>query len=240
MARDDQTWAEISGLRARFVNLLDRHKSQPEYTARVQETVVRIRNQVLQPQGAGDLDLEQARQDMQDIVEGALKLDLLLRKSKAIFEVVCGASCSTGKARSRHGLFYDPESWMALHPHQNQHVSKGSKVDMIVSPALFKHGNADGANYGSCKILVKMTVVSGVTGSSGQGPSQAVGKPGEEDRSFLQQDTELPSSQSHDEEMADADVQIASEASVKGKNRPQAHAPPVSRHQTKTRQEEGN
>lgn len=143
-----------------------------------------------------------AFEDMQDIFDCALDLDLKFRESRAVFSVTSEIS-GANNTRMRHGFLYDTES-MVLHPDLGRVISESMEVDMIVAPALVKQGNADGANYISNKILVKLTVVGGLAGLPVL--HENLSGDASQDVSSMIDATEPSSSQYEDEEMFADDV----------------------------------
>ncbi|KAK3953442.1 hypothetical protein QBC32DRAFT_312965 [Pseudoneurospora amorphoporcata] len=95
------------------------------------------------------------------IINTAADLNIQLRKSKADFSIIF-----SGGVRSNHSRLFGYNldagtmDQIPLWPSNNQpEQASPPVVGMAVSPGLIKCGNADGTNYHSEKVLVKMWVV---------------------------------------------------------------------------------
>lgn len=206
----DQAFKTLQAWRANSVAMLSSLKSTQDDMARHKDAVGRTLAELFQPRADVDLDPDQATQDMQDIFKCALDLTTIFRQSKAVFSVLDEKLENHDTGRTvRHGFSYNPGSLMALHRDQSQNIPNGTKVDMIVSPALVKQGTADGENYTSIKVLVKMTVVSGMASSLEQDAFSQAAEGACQDIFQVHQeqhdtDTQPPFSKSQDEEMIEA------------------------------------
>lgn len=99
--------------------------------------------------------------DAAEIISKAVDIDIQLRKSKAYFSLISHGAVQSNQSRFR-GFSFDAEIMdkisLGLSSDPLDQTSPPI-VDMAVSPGLTKHGNADGTNYESTKVLAKMRVI---------------------------------------------------------------------------------
>lgn len=94
-------------------------------------------------------------EELQEIVEKAVKLDLEIRKSRAIFDFTIPCDNETGNA---YGFPYDKDSIANQEGFPEE--KNGITVDLIVVPFLLKTGNADGNAYEIQTVLSKCVGIS--------------------------------------------------------------------------------
>jgi len=87
--------------------------------------------------------------ELQEIVEKAVRLDLEVRKSRAVFEFTVPCSRST----KAYGFSYDKHFMTNQEGFPEE--KDGMMVDLVVTPFLAKTGNADGDAYDIKTILSK-------------------------------------------------------------------------------------
>ncbi|KAK3502988.1 hypothetical protein B0T13DRAFT_534564 [Neurospora crassa] len=99
--------------------------------------------------------------DAAEIIRKAVDIDIQLRKSRAYFPLIFPGAVRSNQSRF-FGFSFDAgimdKISLGLSSDQLDQTSPPI-VDLAVSPGLMKRGNADGTNYHSTKILVKMRVV---------------------------------------------------------------------------------
>lgn len=105
----------------------------------------------------GDCGEEDATTDLMEIVADARELDTMLRKSKSEFTFTCGLPDPAGR-KTNHGDF-NPDMMMRRSNFNKTTAQVVPSVDLVVSPALFKRGNSNGAEYHLKSCIVKMEVV---------------------------------------------------------------------------------
>lgn len=91
--------------------------------------------------------------EIKAITEEAIELDQIFMSSKAIFQVHWKDESQNPSMRHR----FNSEAMDAVC--HNKDLSPGSMVIMILSPFLYKLGNADGQNYDCRMLLAKASVV---------------------------------------------------------------------------------
>jgi len=106
-----------------------------------------------------------ARTEVADIVQAAMDLDLILRKSRAKFSVSYDLKDKEGYDGTLCHVFQ--ENHMEIHQASSMEALQASPlankyVEMKIQPALVKQGNADGGAYDHSTILSKMLVTCGL------------------------------------------------------------------------------
>lgn len=96
---------------------------------------------------------ERVRDEISVIIDCAVELDQMLMCSKALFQIHWKDHCQDHTKRQR----YNPNVMDAIS--YDTELSEQSIVKMVISPFLYKAGNADGQNYESSMLLIKATVV---------------------------------------------------------------------------------
>jgi hypothetical protein len=126
---------------------------------RLVERITRNLGPVLSTQAqteGSNLQADEFATRLRDIVSKAASLDKILRTSKAFFQVCITPPRGTDADAS---LQFNAET-MNLYPGLPPSLlDKGKTVDLVVSPALFKTGNADGKSYDKSSMLVKYGVI---------------------------------------------------------------------------------
>lgn len=126
---------------------------------RLVENITRVLGPVLSTQAqteGSNLQADEFATRLRDIVSKAASIDKILRTSKAFFQVFFTPPKGTDADAS---LQFNAET-MNLYPGLPPSLlDKGKTVDLVVSPALFKTGNADGKNYDKSSMLVKYGVI---------------------------------------------------------------------------------
>ncbi len=98
------------------------------------------------------------KHDAVSIVQKAAELDKIFRLSKADFHVFITRVKLPLVQPPSFGFRFDPETMelVTAVPVFDLVNATEPTVDLAVSPGIFKSGNADGANYGSERVLVKL------------------------------------------------------------------------------------
>lgn len=107
-------------------------------------------------------DVDKATADAVEIFNYARELDITLRTLKAEFSLdwTSGKSSSINHHPRRYGFTFTTKSMVDRFGFlKNEAGAKAPTVDFIVSPALFKRGNNDGAGYQTQTCCIKMDVV---------------------------------------------------------------------------------
>ena len=101
--------------------------------------------------------VEHMRQDATGIMHKAAELDKIFRLSKAHFHVFITRVKLPLVSPPKFNFGFDPETMECIETIPISDLD-GSvpAVDLAVSPGIFKAGNADGANYGTERVLVKL------------------------------------------------------------------------------------
>ena len=98
------------------------------------------------------------QQDSLSIVQKAAELDKIFRLSKADFHVFITRVKLPLVRPPSFGFEFDPETMERVTTIPVPYPANLAEpiVDLAVSPGILKSGNADGANYGSERVLVKL------------------------------------------------------------------------------------
>ncbi|KAJ4208117.1 hypothetical protein NW767_002341 [Fusarium falciforme] len=97
--------------------------------------------------------VEKVSDEIKVIVECAVELDQMFMCSKALFRINWKDHCQDHSKRQRYN-----SSAMEAIGYETE-LSSESIVKMVISPFLYKAGNADGQNYESSMLLIKADVV---------------------------------------------------------------------------------
>ncbi|KAM0424776.1 hypothetical protein ACHAPT_010086 [Fusarium lateritium] len=128
--------------------------SQPQHLADLINAETQLLRPFFLPRHASlDGQDKKVREELKAIMEVAVEIDQMLMCSKAIFQIHWNDACQNPSKSQR----FNSEVMDAL-CHERV-LSPESRVTMVVSPMLFKIGNADGQNYDSRMLLAKATVV---------------------------------------------------------------------------------
>jgi hypothetical protein len=102
-------------------------------------------------------------EDALAIIHKAAELDQIFRMSKAHFHVFITRVKLPLAHHPRFDFTFDPET-MEYVKHMGSFPSGNGvpKVDLAVSPGIFKAGNSAGANYGSERVLAKLQAFCGL------------------------------------------------------------------------------
>ena len=98
------------------------------------------------------------QQDALSIVQKAAELDRIFRLSKADFHVFITRVKLPLVRPPSFGFEFDPETMERFTDMPLPDLANTTErvVDLAVSPGILKSGNADGANYGSERVLIKL------------------------------------------------------------------------------------
>ncbi|WAO83897.1 Hypothetical protein NCS54_00109800 [Fusarium falciforme] len=107
----------------------------------------------LSAQNASSDMAEKVNDEIKVIVECAVELDQMFMCSKALFQLHWKDHCQDHSKRQRYN-----SSSMDVVGYETEPSSE-SIVKMVISPFLYKAGNADGQNYESSMLLIKADVV---------------------------------------------------------------------------------
>ncbi|KUI61656.1 hypothetical protein VP1G_08815 [Cytospora mali] len=108
----------------------------------------------------GNIGIEKATTMAMEILNDARELDITLRTLKAKFSWIFGNPQSDNQLKHRFGFnFQDSCMSESFRSPTNATGEQAHTVDLIVSPALFKEGNNDGADYETVRYCIKMEVV---------------------------------------------------------------------------------
>ncbi|ROW13225.1 hypothetical protein VPNG_04860 [Cytospora leucostoma] len=105
-------------------------------------------------------DVGDATKDAMEILDDARKLDVTLRTLKAEFTLVFTHANPDIRLIQRFGFPFSGAGMSdAFRNLNNRATRQAVVVDLVISPALFKQGNNDGADYHTSSYCIKMEVV---------------------------------------------------------------------------------
>lgn len=177
VARDPSFFVEYHDWRSRSAVFLTRLSPHEDNVSQHHDLVsLMIRELFELHQDTDKMDLNQVKDDAMGIFNEAMELDLIFRQSRAHFDFIFSMP-SRPDVSTKHGFEFDPVCMIMLQNARSVSNDGEPKVDLIVSPALLKRGNNDGAHFDQISWVFKMGVICNVAQNANEGKADASNGP---------------------------------------------------------------
>ncbi|KAF4617075.1 hypothetical protein G7Y89_g15074 [Cudoniella acicularis] len=103
--------------------------------------------------------------ELEDILRSAIEFSKLLRVQRASWSVRYPEfrleAIQTEYRSLQHVAMFDPTTMKSLAPHEQDERTDNKYIELIIIPALFKRGNADGDHFETCSTIQPCSVLWG-------------------------------------------------------------------------------